>query len=244
MLPILLCGCENWVLTEDILLALEKFQGEIGRRILKLSKLHSTLAVRVALQWPSLHARILVRKLFFLKRVVDGSDGVSSEVFKAIAMVNVNSIQLVKECRYLEEYFHTNFTSNILQNNEVCKKELKEVIFKNDWNQSLQKAHSHCSTIIIEVTSWMKIWDVTLDEGPRGTKSMLALLYEITTPFISTCQFCGLTELDLSLFHHLMEDHRDKYISVREDPEEITRLLINIHSESSIFMWHKFFTVV
>ena len=137
VLPILLYGCENWVLTEDILLALEKFQGEIGRRILKLSKFHSTLAVRVALQWPSLRARILVRKLFFLKRVVDGSDGVSSEVFKAIAMVNVNSIQLVKECRYLEEYFHTNFTSNILQNNEVCKKELKEVIFKNDWNQSL-----------------------------------------------------------------------------------------------------------
>ena len=40
---------------------------------------------------------------------------------------------------------------------------------------------------------------------------------------------------DLSLFHHPMEDHRDMYISVREDPEEITRLLINIHSESSIF---------
>ena len=64
---------------------------------------------------------------------------------------------------------------------------------------------------------------------------MLALLYEVTRPFIGTCQFCGLTEPDLSLFHHLMEDHRDKYISVREDPEEITRLLINIHSESSIF---------
>ena len=31
------------------------------------------------------------------------------------------------------------------------KFELKEVIFKNDWNQSLQKAHSHCSTIIIAI---------------------------------------------------------------------------------------------
>ena len=176
--------------------------------------------MHVALQWPSLRAIILVRKLFFLKHVVNGSDGVSSEVFKAIAMVNVNSIQLVKECRYLEEYFNTNFTSNILQNNEVCKKELKEVIFKNDWNQSLQKAHSHCSTIIIakvaEVTSWMKIWDVTLDKGPRGTKSMLALLYEITRHFIGTCQFCGLTEPDLSLFHYLMEDiETSTYLCVR-----------------------------
>ena len=65
MLPILLYGCENWVLTEDMLLALEKFQGEIGRRILKLSKFHSILAMPVALQWLSLRARILVRKVFY-----------------------------------------------------------------------------------------------------------------------------------------------------------------------------------
>ena len=47
--PILLYGCENWVLTTSLLSHLEQFQGEIGRRILKLSANHSTLSCRIAL---------------------------------------------------------------------------------------------------------------------------------------------------------------------------------------------------
>jgi len=42
---------------------LEAFQGEVGRRILKLSRFHSTLSTRIALKWPSISARILIRKL-------------------------------------------------------------------------------------------------------------------------------------------------------------------------------------
>ena len=37
------CCCENWMLTDSMLHQLESFQGEIGRRILRLSKYHSTL---------------------------------------------------------------------------------------------------------------------------------------------------------------------------------------------------------
>ena len=54
-------------------------------------------------------------------------------------------------------------------------------------------------------------------------------LYEITRPFIGTCQ-C-LNEPDIS---HLMEAHRDKYISVHEDPEEIYNQATDL-----FFMWHK-----
>ena len=39
----LLYGAENWVLDESCLELLENFQAEIGRRILKLSKYHSSL---------------------------------------------------------------------------------------------------------------------------------------------------------------------------------------------------------
>ena len=45
VVPVLLFGSENWILTDSHLDQLEAFQGEIGRRILKLSKFHSTLAV-------------------------------------------------------------------------------------------------------------------------------------------------------------------------------------------------------
>ena len=37
VVPVLLFGCENWVLTDSMLHQLESFQGEIGRRILKQS---------------------------------------------------------------------------------------------------------------------------------------------------------------------------------------------------------------
>ena len=79
VVPTLLYGCKNWILTEDMLLTLESFQEEIGRRILKLSGFHSGLAVRVLLQWPSVKTRVLMRKLIVLKRVVSGDDVVSSQ---------------------------------------------------------------------------------------------------------------------------------------------------------------------
>ncbi len=40
--PILLYGCENWILTDSQLDLLEAFQGEIGKRILKLPRFHSS----------------------------------------------------------------------------------------------------------------------------------------------------------------------------------------------------------
>ena len=49
---------ENWILTASLLDRLEAFQGEIGQRILNLSKFHSTLSTRLALRWPSIAARV------------------------------------------------------------------------------------------------------------------------------------------------------------------------------------------
>ena len=65
-------------------MTLESFQEEIGRRILKLSRFHSGLAVRVLLQGPSVKTRVLMRKLIFLKQVVSGDDVVSSQVFRTL----------------------------------------------------------------------------------------------------------------------------------------------------------------
>ena len=52
VLPILLYGCETWLLDSSCLQALEKFQCEIGRRILKLPKYHAN--VRCSLNCPTL----------------------------------------------------------------------------------------------------------------------------------------------------------------------------------------------
>ena len=69
IIPILLYGCENWVLTTSLLSHLEQFLGEIGRRTLKLSANHSTPSYRIALRWPSVAAQILIRKLCHVLRL-------------------------------------------------------------------------------------------------------------------------------------------------------------------------------
>ena len=84
-MPVLLYGSENWVLTETILQHLERFQGELAKRILKWPKFHSNTAAVTALDVPSMKCRILMRKLRFLKRVMDrDSDCLSRSVVLAM----------------------------------------------------------------------------------------------------------------------------------------------------------------
>ena len=74
VIPILLYGCETWILTPALTTKLEKFQSEIGKRILNLSKYHSDLAPLVGLRVPSIKARVLLRKLTFLAKLLESED--------------------------------------------------------------------------------------------------------------------------------------------------------------------------
>ena len=76
VIPTLLFGCENWVLTDSMLHQLESFQGEIKRRILKLSRHHSTLSTRLGLRLPSITARILISKLSLLTKLSEGEGSI------------------------------------------------------------------------------------------------------------------------------------------------------------------------
>ena len=92
IIPILLYGCETWLLDSTCLQDLEKFQSEIGRRILGLSKFHSKTAVRVALHWPSMSTRTLLRKLAFLgKLICNNADTMSSRIFTTIDLFQLCS---------------------------------------------------------------------------------------------------------------------------------------------------------
>ena len=66
VLPILLYGCENWVMTQALVERLESFQGELAKRILKWPKHHSNTAACVTVGLQSVRSRVLERKLRFL----------------------------------------------------------------------------------------------------------------------------------------------------------------------------------
>ena len=100
VIPTLLFGCENWVLTDSMLHQLESFQGEIGHRILKLSRHHSTLSMHLGLRWPSITARILISKLSLLTKLSEGEGSIGSQIFSSLPQ---GSLRLVQECQHLEE---------------------------------------------------------------------------------------------------------------------------------------------
>ena len=71
-MPVLLYGCENWVLTEQLISRLETFLGELAKRILKLPKWASNTAANVVMGWTTVRGRVpvVVQKLSFLHWLV------------------------------------------------------------------------------------------------------------------------------------------------------------------------------
>ena len=67
IMPVLLFGCENWILTETLWQKLEAFQGEL---VLKWPRHHSNTTAATVLEVPKMTYRILVRKLGFLHHLV------------------------------------------------------------------------------------------------------------------------------------------------------------------------------
>lgn len=71
IMPVLLDGCENWVVTEGLLSKLEKcLDGTVRRPLRWPNHLSTTAAVTVS-DGPSVQLSLLVRKLGFLDRVSD-----------------------------------------------------------------------------------------------------------------------------------------------------------------------------
>ena len=76
VLPICLYGSENWLLTDPLLLILEAFPAEVGKRILSLLKYHFNLSPVVALKWPSMQYRVLIWKLGFFCQLANSHQSV------------------------------------------------------------------------------------------------------------------------------------------------------------------------
>ena len=49
VMPVLLYGSENWILTDTMIERIESFQGELAKRVLKYPKHHSNTAANTAL---------------------------------------------------------------------------------------------------------------------------------------------------------------------------------------------------
>ena len=107
---------------------LEAFQGEIGRRILKLSKFHSTLST---LKWPSIAARLLIRKLNLLLKISSEENSISSRIFSQLAATDLHSLRIV-QCRSLEGELNCQGATDNVLNSKIGPNEIKKSIGLGD----------------------------------------------------------------------------------------------------------------
>ena len=225
VLPILLHGCENWFVTDAVLKKLDCFQSEIGRRIIRLSHHHSTRAVRLALDWPSMGSRILLRKLHFLQRLMSSEDSIGHSFFNNLSSED-SLLQLIEGCLFLETQLGLGGLSEGVQKSRISASELKKVILCKDREDLLSMAMEHQSTAlaaqIASHTNWLKIWDSALDYGPNGTNATQYLFKILTRPVFgpTLCPKCSMKELDSSYFHHYITEH-----SPFEHEDDIVKLL-------------------
>ena len=226
-MPVLLFGSESWYLTDAVLEELEKFQCWIGKKILRLSRSHSNTAVRIGLDWPSMRARVLIRKLNYLRKLVgEGEERLSSQIFLAFGSRDVSQLTIIEQCRYLETVYETNFTGEVLTSADVWRNIHKKILTVDKHlradSASTHQSLKHLSAIHSEV-SWLRIWDVALDYGTRGSKSALSLFRTLSHPLFG-CPRCETPITDTTYIEHLIHHHKELKLT---PIEEITESLIS-----------------
>ena len=130
-----------------------------------------------------MRARILIIKLSFLLRVSRDNRSLNSRVFRSLATSEVESLIIVRQCRFLESPLQSNFTSSVLASpKHISITSMKKEIIKLDHSLLLSNATLHPSQRYIhEIAAnpegiWPKIGDSALEKGIFGTSCTLALL--------------------------------------------------------------------
>ena len=95
----------------------------------------------------------------------------------------MESLQLVRQCRFLESTFETSYTSSVLSSpDSVQIAQVKKEIIQLDFSNLLDAAATHPSQCYVQAVaassegSWPKVWDTALEKGTFGTTSSLAML--------------------------------------------------------------------
>ena len=167
-------------------------------------------------------ARIFIRTLSLLSKVCQEGNNIGNNIFSSF---NQDSLRLTQECRAMEGKLSCHgFTDALLSVRSTLKATCAA--------DRLGGLHHRCQSS--QATSWMKLWDIALDYGPRGSSSLHALYRELTRPQLQpgVCHLCG-TTLDTPFFHHYTLYH-----TPLSDPERIINSLLSASSDIFVYAKH------
>ena len=175
--------------------------------------MHSTLSTCLALRWPSVTVRMFVRKPSLLSKVSDEGNSIGSQAHHKIL-----SGSYIQECRAMEGKLSCQGSTDAMLSAQSTLREIKREVLQADWEACTTETSRHNSTAIASRiaadTSWMKLWDMALDYGPRGTDSLQALYRELTRPQFLWCHNgCFLLSSLYSLSHASLRPRPDYQLS-------------------------------
>ena len=157
---------------------------------------------------------------------------------------DINSTCLVRECRDLEQYFGTDFTAAILQQDaDPCPhpRDIKEEITTRDRDLLLTQHEGRADmSIVVEVEraiGWPRLWDLALDNGAKHIEGLRNLVRVITFPphAMQACPLCEREEISRdSLLCHVLDSHTDCHFSSTELLQE----LLSVTDADSTFFNH------
>ena len=208
VMPVLLYGCENWVLSDKSITQLQSFLGEMAKRALKWPRHFSNTAALMVMGMESIQCSLLIRKLCFLKRhLCQDADGIESLSMRCL-MDDPESTCLIRECRSLEGEFGTDYTDRLLGDaDEVSMSELKKEIRRCD-RERLSGRCAKKAPLLVEVNKsgghWVALWDAVLHRGQRHTMG-LQYLTRILAHHGHGSKPCPLCEDQLHTGQHLVE---------------------------------------
>ena len=168
----MLYGCENWILTEQLISCLETLQGELAKRILKQPKWASNTAPNVVMGWTTVRARVVVRSWASFTSWCLLGESVGSRALVSMGD-DVEALHLVKECRELEMAFGTKFTEDLLKDGRggVSERQLKEIIFKVGRESHVASCAKTGKVPLVakiaQAVGWEVVWGAALSMGVR-----------------------------------------------------------------------------
>ena len=199
----------------------------MGKRILPLPKYHANLCPLIALQWPSMCCRILIRKLQFLNRLINPkSTTIGSRVFDAIRDQEPGPL-IVQQCKLLEQVYKANVTPTFIKGDTTISS-VKKALLKldRDYIWSLTSKHNSLRSLTRSI-SLPKLWDLSRDYGIQGTRSVAIIFKILTSPIFDEycCPHCStIIPRDSILAEHLLTTHLsyplDKIFSLLEAGDE------------------------
>ena len=245
ILPILLYGTENWCLSQNSIQMLDSFLGELSKRLLKLPRWYSNTPASIVVGLMSARALCLTRKLNFLRKIsIDKySETLSSQTLRSLSD-DIDSVCLIRECRDLEQFFHSNFTSTILQiDADTCPRpyEIKEDLQTRDQDLRLTQHEGRADmSIVVEVeraVGWPRLWDLALDYGPKCVDGLRNLVRVVAFPphASSACPLCDKETISRgALLSHVLKIHS----RIRVGSDELLSLLYSVTNSNSALFKH------